>query len=58
MPRALRADLDVLSGKRTCPLEHTPRPSTGFSAWARQMERTHRVTQCEGCGCWAVWVPR
>lgn len=60
MSRALKPDPYVLTGQRACPEtdQHTPRPSTGFSAWAREQERTHRITQCTGCGCWVNWVPR
>lgn len=59
----MRGNLAVLAGRERCPRDdqHTPRPTFSkklrFLDWAREQERTHRLTQCEGCGLYVIWVP-
>lgn len=46
----------------TCPnrADHTPSPETYFEwhDWAELMIRTHDQVRCDGCGLFAIWVPR
>ena len=40
--------------------DHTPSPSgyLQWHMWAKQMNRTHRVERCHGCGLYTIWTPR
>jgi hypothetical protein len=39
---------------------HTPCPSgyLAWDRWAEQKAKTHRQIKCEGCGLYAIWVPK
>ena len=39
---------------------HTPAPEryTGWGNWADRMRKTHSQVRCQGCGRWAIWLPK
>ena len=45
-----------------CPnaAKHTPHPKgyVDHATWGYEMLRTHRQVRCDGCGLWAIWVPK
>lgn len=45
-----------------CPqaAKHTPCPTSysGWHDWADRMARTHDQVRCDGCGKFAIWVPK
>jgi hypothetical protein len=47
---------------KACPNadQHTPSP-VGYlqwHAWAEEKARTHSQMRCDGCGRYAIWVPK
>ena len=58
----MKPDMDVAEGRKVCPQAelHTEYdgPYAGFTPWAVQKAKTHRVSQCPGCGLWRVWTPK
>lgn len=52
----------ALEARQNCPNRdnHTDRP-IGYAAWhewARNMGKTHRQIRCDGCGLYAIWLPK
>jgi hypothetical protein len=50
---------------KTCPnlSNHTKEPMAphdylGWHRWAEEMSKTHKQIRCEGCGLWAIWIPK
>jgi len=37
---------------------HALTPITKYKEWLAEMEKTHRLRACPGCGLYVVWVPK